>query len=254
MNTANLITHLNSETSSFVSIFEPSLGGFEIPVDTSADLFSVLNSTLRTFPNSSESYTAMPHCIYRVLGVEPFEVDGYRIAQTDRYALLVRAETYSSLRTLVNSIITLLGSGDYAVEADDLETYFDPDFSDEGAHTAELIVETTYTSSSNGVGPSGTLNATLPLLMVYPIGREADEMDEMLGVHQRVTNQYAFIIATQSNNVTTLVDEVQTALLGYQETAAHESLHYVSGSNLVGVKPVEIWREVYQNWYWIKET
>lgn len=254
MNISNIISHLNSNTTSFTSIYEPTLGGFDIPVNSSSDLFTVLNSTITTLPNSAEVDTALPHMVYRVMGVNPIEVDGYRVAQTDEFGLLLRASTYSSLRTLTNSVINLLGSGDYAVEASDLQTYYDPDFGADGCHVAELMIDVTYTTASSSPGPTGTLDATLPLLMVYPISRDAGPMDDMNIVHQQVINQYAFVVVTQGNDIYTLLDELQEALLGYQVSSEHEGMHYLGGANLVGVKPMTIWREMYQNYYWIEET
>ena len=71
---------------------------------------------------------------------------------------------------------------------------------------------------------------------------------------QQVVNQYAIVVATIDNDMPALLDEIQGVLLGYQQGAAFHDLEYVSGANLGGVGTMQLWREIYSDYEYMRET
>ena len=191
---------------------------------------------------------------YRVLGADPLELDGYRIAQTDRFHLCLRSSTFAEMRLLINNLVTTIRSSNYSMDMVDYEQSYDPTFGTDGAYVTDIELDFTYLIDAAG-GPSGTFASELPLAVVYPIGRAADSdsiADNL--IMQQTMNQYAVVIATNGGNLPALLDEVQGVLLGFQQAASYHDMEYVSGANIGGAGTMELWREVYQDWHIMREA
>lgn len=225
-------------------------GGFEVPVDSGAELFGLLDSLVsdRVYPVTMKDRAAVPSIVYTLVGVDSREVDGYKITQTDRYVLELRAGSYAALRTLINSTITTLRTSSYSIQPTDMLTAYEEDTK---VFNAEIEIEFTYPVTSTG-GPSGVFSSALPLVIVYPIGRTARESDGDNYVTQRIDNEYAVVVMT-TGAMHTVLDLVRDSLLGFQQSPVHQAMEYVSGSNLGGVGALKVWREVYTDWLAIRE-
>ena len=249
MDVSAIVTRL-AGAAGITSAIAATPGGFDVPVDSSTELFSLLDGLVanKVFPVTMKDRRSTPSIVYTLVGIDSREIDGFRLTQTDRFVLELRAPSYDQLRTLINSCITTLRTSAYSVEPVDMLFAFDDETKD---FNAEIEIEFTYPVSSSG-GPFGNLAASVPLAIVYPIGRSARESDGDNYVTQRVDNQYAVIVMT-TGAMHTALDAVRTSLLGFQQTSLHQAMEYVSGSNLGGVGTLKLWREVYTDWLVIQE-
>lgn len=240
---------------SIVQVLEASPGGFDVPVDSGAELYSLLGSLVsnKVFPLTAGDDESMPQIVYTLVGTDSLELEGYRLTQTDRYVLTLRAATHDALITLVNSIVTAVRSSSYAIDLVDWDMQWEPKFTTEGAARADIEIEFTYMLDGAG-GPADPLSTELPLAVVYPVGRFSNESEADNLILQRRTNQYAIVIATADNDMPALLDELQGVLLGYQQAADHHDMEYVSGANLGGVGSMQLWREIYEDYNFIREA
>ncbi len=249
MDVSALVTRLDAVVG-IANAITAAPGGFEVPVDTGAELFGLLDSLVsnRVYPVTMKDRRGTPSIVYTLVGVDSREIDGFKITQTDRYVLELRAASYATLRTLINDTITTLRTSAYSIQPVDMLTAFDEDTKE---FNAEIEIEFTYPVTSGG-GPSGAFSSELPLVIVYPISRSARESDGDNYVTQRVDNLYA-VVAMTTGDMNALLNLIRGSLLGFQQTANHQAMEYVSGANLGGVGGLKLWREVYTDWIAIQE-
>lgn len=219
-------------------------GGFQTPVDSSTELVTRLSSVVtgNIYPVTQRDQRVFPSIVYQLVSSQVGAIDGYRITQSDRYVLQIRASTYDDVVAKLGSVISALGASSYAIEVNDV--LFDWDDAQE-AYRANVDLEFTYLSA--------TLQ-TKPAAFVYALDRSADESAVDNAVHQRVTNTYAIVIVTSAGDMSTLLDAVMTSLLGWQQSAAHDDFQYVGGSNLEGVAGLEVWRETYRDAEYVQQA
>ena len=239
---------------SLVQVIEASPGGFDVPVDSGAELYTLLSGLVgnRVYPVTAEDNTTLSHIIYTLIGTDSLEFEGFRIAQTDRFVLTLRTADYSGMVSLVNSIVTAIRSSSYAIDLVDYEQTHEPEFTAGGAYRTDIEIEFTYLIDAAG-GPSSAFSSELPLALIYPVGRSADESEADNLIFQRVNNQYAIVVAATSG-MPALLDEIKGVMLGWQPSTEYHDMEYVSGANLGGVGTMQLWREIYMNWHMFEET
>ena len=254
MDVSNIVTQVDTAPS-LVQVLAAVPGGFDVPVNGGDELYTLLASLVsnRVFPLTVRDDEALPHIIYTQIGTDSLELEGYRLTQTDRYVLTMRTDTHAALKTLITSIVTTIRTSSYAIDLIDMELQHEAEYTTDGAFRADLEIDFTYLVDAAG-GPSSALSTELPLALVYPVGRVADESIADNLIMQQVVNEYAIVIATIDNDMPTLLDEVQGVLLGYQQGAGFHDIEYVSGSNLGGVGTMQLWREIYSDYEYMRET
>lgn len=239
---------------SIVQVIEAKPGGFDVPVDSGAELYTLLSSLVsnRVRPVTVGDDLTMPHIVYTLIGTDSIELEGYRITQTDRFVLTLRTTTYDAMVTLINNVVTAIRSSSYAIDLVDYEQSHEPEFSS-GAYRSDIEIDFTYLIDASG-GPSSAFNSELPLAVVYPVGRSAEDSIADNLIRQQVVNQYAIVIATNGGDMPSLLDEVQGVLLGWQQGSEFHDMEYVQGANLGGVGTMEMWREIYSDYHIMRES
>tara|TARA_A100001201_G_scaffold143757_1_gene147250 strand:+ start:648 stop:1412 length:765 start_codon:yes stop_codon:yes gene_type:complete len=240
---------------SLAQVVEAAPGGFDVPVDSGAELYSLFAPLVenRVYPVTAGEDQTLSQIVYTIVGSDSLELEGYRITQTDRYVLTLRSATYDALISLINAVVTAVRTSAFAIDLIDWETGHEPKYTTDGAFRADLEVDFTYVVDAAG-GPADALATALPLAVVYPVGRFAEESNADNLIHQKVTNQYAIVLVALAGQMPGLLAELQTALLGFQQASDFHDMEYISGSNLGGVGPMEMWREQYQDYNYIRET
>lgn len=247
MDLSALVTKLGN-VSELGQVVEASPGGWQTPVDTAAELYSLLGSLVgnRVFPlTEDEIDAALPNIVYQQVSSQAGFVEGYRVTQTDGYVLMVRVArtgTYAALLTLLGQINTALAGSTYSIQIEDVLLDYDDQ---QETYRANLDVRVTYLSAGA---------QTMPAAFVYPVNRFAgpEQFDNFVG--QRVTNEYGIVLVTADGDLQTLMDAVQAELLGWQRVSAGDPFTYVSGKNLEGVAGLEVWREVYADSDYIRQA
>lgn len=243
MDLTALIARLDT-VAELAQVIEAQPGGFQTPVDSSTELVARLSSVVagKIYPVTQRDQRVYPSIVYQLVSSQVGQIDGYRVTQSDRYVLQLRAATYDEVITKLGSMIAGLAGSSYAIEVNDV--LFDWDDAQE-AYRANVDVEFTYLSAAL---------QTKPAAFVYALDRSADESAVDNVVHQRITNSYAIVIVTSGGNMPALLDAVMTSLLGWQQSAAHDDFQYVGGSNLEGVAGLEVWRETYRDAEYVQQA
>lgn len=248
MDLSALVTQLQG-VGSLGQVVQAQTGGYQTPVDSAAEIYSQLGSLVsnRVHPVTLKDTGAHPSIVYQLVSSSVGAVEGYRITQTDEYVLMVRHTSFDSLFTLVGSINTQLAASAFAIDIDDLLFDYDEQISEPDAPIYRANIKVSFTYLSAGA-------QTFPAAFVYSVGRSAEPSTYDNLVKQRVENQYAIVLVTQSGNLQTLMDDVQAQLLGFQRTAFIDPFEYVGGRNIEGVAGLEMWREVYRDVEHIQES
>lgn len=240
MNVDGIVTRLDTIVTSLAQVAAATPGGSQAPYDTSTALVSLLGSTVsgRMHPITIRDAGTQPSIVYQLVSSTASRIDGYRVTQTDTFILFVRHTSYDSLITVVNNIITAIDSSASAIEVTDMLFDFDDD---QAAYRCNIELAFTYVVSGS---------QTLPAAYVYTIDRTADESAYDNFIKQRVTNDYAIVVITNSNaspiiTMDSLLTSINTALLGWSQGATFNDFQYRSGSSIEGVGGLEIWREIY---------
>ena len=247
MDLSALITRLQT-VGSLTQVLDAQTGGYLTPVASAAELYSRLSTitvgsdpvTVRAL--SQKDQAVFPSIVHQLVGSQVGIVDGYQVTQTDRYVLTARTTNYDELLTLVGLINTQLSGSSFDIEIEDMLH----DWEDEKeVARADIQISFTYLA---------TAAQTLPAAFVYAINRAASDTVHDNFVLQRVENFYGIILVTNTGNLQTLMDDVQSSLLGWQKAAQDDAFEYVGGSNLEGVAGLEVWREQYKDADFIQES
>jgi len=247
-----IAAQLNAEKTLISQVLTLTPGGFDLPALTAIELGGLLDDIYgaQTYMVRLPENATHPSAVYTLTGVDSFEFDGFRITQTDIYRITARASTYATLDANIRSIITTLRSSAYSAEPFDMATRYDDE---QRVFVADIDVEFTYINDGGG-GPAGNNAAELPVALVYPIGRSAQDSQADNLIKQIVTDNYGIILVTADSNVPALMAEVSAALLGFSQGGAYFDMQYQNGSNLGGVADMELWREVYADQHAITEA
>ena len=249
---SNIVTRLDTDKVLLQSVYAASNGAFGIPVASREDLYTRLSSesnpVVDVYPMMlPDGHTdGRDSIVYTLEDMEPFEIDGYPVSQTDTYKLRCRSKRAESLDTLIDHVITSLRASSFAVEPVGVADGYEDD---QQMFFADFMIEYTYV-----LGSDGNPTTTLPVAILYPLGRQAEPAEYDNLVKQRVEDQYGIILVTQSGNIPALMDEVRASLLGYAQASTYFDMEYVSGQNLGGISDLELWREIYTDAQTITEA
>lgn len=243
MDVSAIVTQLQG-VASLQQVIAADPAGSPVSFDTSAALVSLLGSLVasRMYPISQREDPAHPSIVYQLIGSRQSEFDGFAITQTDTFLLAVRAADYDTVFDLVTAIKAALAGASAAVEAVDLLFDYDDEVS---LFRANIELDYTYLCGAS---------QALPAAFVYSLGRSAEPSPFDNFTRQRVTDSYAILICTTAGNVATLATDIRTALLGWQQSAAHDELEYSAGAQVAGIGGMRLWRETYADSILISEA
>ena len=243
MDVSAIITQLQSTSPTlFKQIISPSTGGTQTPISTQANLYTLLQSTVsgRMYPLQLPEAPTHPSIVYQLVSSAPGVFEGYDITHTDLFVLNLRGADYDALLTLQASVISAL-SGEN-IEITDLLHDYD---ASENLYRINMELTYTYVTSSS---------QDLPAAYVYPLTRAADPSVYDNYTKQLVTADYAILIVTADGNVPALQNEIQAALLGWQQSANHHEMEYGNGAAIEGVGGLELWRETYRDAFYMTQA
>lgn len=118
----------------------------------------------------------------------------------------------------------------------------------ETATTADFFKAIEAASSINLVE---SISANCPSVYVHPVSENPQTSQLITGVHQDVEERFAVLIAAQniqaaSEPLEDARDEIKTALVGFQPSADHDYIEFVSGEVVDVDKGVIWWRDIYK--------
>jgi len=91
--------------------------------------------------------------------------------------------------------------------------------------------------------PAG--DGTLPAALVYPLAIDGIPNEYDAGCYQRRVNSYGVVTLTAANNLTTLRDAAEAALVGQQAGEQFTPLQLKSGAPLELPGGLQGWHDVY---------
>jgi hypothetical protein len=224
-------------------VLAPSTGGTVTPISTQENLYTLLSGVASggMWALQLPENPTHPSLVYQMVGSIPGIFEGYHITQTDTFVLNLRGESYSVLRGLVDDIITALAGQN--IEITDMIHDFDQA---EELYRVNLELEYTYLSAAA---------QTMPVAFVYPLSRAAvgpSAYDNF--TKQAIEEDFAILLVTDAGDIPALQDEVQAALLGWQQSSAHHEVEYSSGSAIEGAGGLELWRETYRDIFYMTQA
>jgi hypothetical protein len=178
--------------------------------------------------------------VYQMVSSTPGTFEGYDVTHTDIFIINIRDDNYDDLIALSATVIAALAAEN--IEVTDVLHDYDQT---ENLYRINLELSYSYITSAS---------QALPAAFVYPVARTGTESSYDNYTKQLVNADYAVLIITDDGNIPALLDEVQAALLGWQQSAAHHEMQYNNGSAIEGVGGMEVWRESYVDAYYMEQT
>lgn len=246
MDVSGIVTRLTAQCPSFGQIIAASAGGTQTPISTQANLYTLLQSVVsgRMYPLQLPESPTHPSLVYQLVSSSPGVFEGYDVTHTDVFVLNLRGDDYDTLLTLQASIISAL-SGQNIEITDLLHDY------DQGENLYRINFELSYSYVTSA-------SQSLPAAFVYPLSRAGNDSVYDNLIKQLVTEDFAILVvngpSSPTNTMSDLLDEIQAALLGWQQSANHHEMQYGNGASIEGVGSLEVWRESYRDAFYMTET
>lgn len=242
MDVSAIVARIDAQCPTFAQVIAASTGGTQAPVATQADIYSILQGVVsgRMYPLQLPENPVHPSIVYQMVSSSPGVFEGYNVTHTDLFIINLRGADYDALLTLYGSVVTAL-SGENVEVTDVLHDY------DQSENLYRINMELTYTYVVSG-------SQTLPAAYVYPISRSGEPSTYDNYTKQYIAADYAILIVTADDNIPALQNEIQAALLGWQQSAYHHEMEYSNGSSLEGVGGLSMWREVYRDAFYMTQA
>ena len=246
MDVSAIVSRLTAQCPSFAQIITASPGGTQTPISTQANLYTLLQSSVsgRMYPLQLPESPTHPSIVYQMVSSAPGVFEGYDVTHTDIFVLNVRGEDYDELLTLQSTIIAAL-SGENVEITDMLHDY------DQGENLYRINLELSYSYITSA-------SQNLPAAFVYPLTRAGNESVYDNLIKQFVSEDFAILVVNAPGSPTytmsDLLDEIQAALLGWQQTANHHEMQYSNGASIEAVGSLEVWRESYRDAFYMTEA
>ncbi len=243
----NLLDQIINNTTGFNVVAEAPSSESLATVDASAAsaaLKTMLELTgASVYPLDAQAGNTPPDAIYQVVGANPITIGAARIATQVTFDVTLRESSYSALLALLTATETQVQAAAGAISITGAAAAFDDKT---GLHMFGLELQYIVPAVS---GVSGDYPAVLvDLPSVSAVESVYDNI-----VKQRVTRNYGITLLSSSNNITALRQELQTALLGWQEQATYFEMQYSSGSAIDIGGGLYAWREQYQDGLFISQ-
>ena len=242
MDVSLIVARLIAECPTLEQVITAKTGGTQAPVASQANLYALLGGLVdsRMYPLTAPESPTHPSMVYQMVSSTPGTFEGYDVTHTDVFIINIRDDNYDDLMTLSTSVINALSAENIEV-TDVLHDYVQAD----NLYRINLELSYSYITSAS---------QALPAAFVYPIARTGAESSYDNYTKQLVSADYAVLIISDDGNVPALLDEVQSALLGWQQSIDHHEMQYNSGSAIEGVGGMEVWRESYADGYYMEQT
>lgn len=246
MDVSGIVTRLTAQCPSFAQIVTASTGGSQTPISTQANLYTLLQSTVggRMYPLQLPESPTHPSLVYQLVSSSPGVFEGYDVTHTDVFVLNLRGADYDALLTIQASIISAIDGQNIEI-TDLLHDY------DQGENLYRINIELSYSYITSA-------SQTLPAAFVYPLARAGNDSVYDNLIKQLVTEDFAILVingpSSPTNTMSDLLDEIQAALLGWQQSANHHEMQYGNGASIEGVGSLEVWRESYRDAFYMTET
>lgn len=205
------------------------------PLDTAKELKTLLREIFNggSFdPLTLGSEPVHPSLVYQLVSSRWLRFQGFAIAYTETYVLSIRAVKLPDLVTKVDAVVAAIEAGAHAIEVTDMLTDFDDQ---QNLYRCNMEIEFTQAAGSG----------SLPAALVLPFSMRGNENEYDSECSQRRINSYSVITLTAGNNVTTLRDTVEGALVGQSMGEQFTSLQFASGDPLELPGGLQGWHDVY---------
>lgn len=242
MDVSLIVTQLTAECPSLAQVITANTGGTQVPISTQANLYTLLQSLVsaRMYPLQLPEQPTHPSIVYQMVSSSPGVFEGYDITHTDLFIINVRGDDYDELLTLVGSITAAM-AGENIEVTDILHDY------DQGENLYRVNLELSYSYIA-------AASQSMPVAYVYPLSRAGEPSVYDNFTKQEVGEDYAILIVTADGDVPALQDEIQAALVGWQQTVNHHEMEYGNGASIEGVGGLELWRESYRDAFYMTQA
>lgn len=242
MDVTALVTQISNNCPTLAQVVAAQPGGTTTPTAGQAALYTLLQGLVsgRMYPVQLPDKPTYPNIVYQTVSSTTGDLEGYDITRTDIFVVNMRGADYDALLTLVGSAVTAL-AGENMEITDILHDYDTA----EGVYRINLEINYSYLALAS---------QSMPAAFVYPLGRDALPSVHDNFTRQRTNRSFAIVLVTDDNNIPDLLAELESALLGWQETTAHFEMEYTNGSNIEAVGAMEVWREVYGDAVFIEQS
>jgi hypothetical protein len=242
MDVSAIVARLSAECPSIAQVITATTGGTLSPVASQATLYTLLSGLVgnRMYPLQLPESVTHPSIVYQMVSSTPGVFEGYDVTHTDIFILNVRGADYDALLTLVGSIVSALAGE--TIEITDMLHDFDQS---ENLYRINLEISYSYITSAS---------QALPAVFVYPVSRSGADSAFDNYTKQLISEDFAFLVVTDGGDIPALLDEIQAALLGWQQSAYHHEMEYGNGSAIEGVGGLEVWREIYRDAFYMSQT
>lgn len=242
MDVSAIVARLDANAPSLLQVIAPNSGGSYTPISTQDAIVTLFQGLVanRMYPLQLPESPVHPSIVYQQVSLSPSEFEGYDITQTDSYVLNVRGYDYDALRTLYASMVAAI-AGENIEITDVLHDYDQA----ENLYRINVQIEYTYLAAAA---------QTLPAAFVYPVDRSGTPSAFDNFTKQRIDAEYAILVITTAGNMAALQNEIQAALLGWQQGADYHEIEYATGVAVEGVGGLEMWRETYRDAYYMTQA
>lgn len=239
---STILSRLNSETSSFEVIAEAPSGAAITTLDAATAstalknllAAAVTNAYAVEIPEGKTPTAGSGDAVYRLVSARPVEVEDVRILTAVTFVVTVRATSYGNLMTAIGAIETQVTASSDAISITDAAL----DYDDDKNHFLAGI-ELVYAVPAVAGGDNW------PALLVDVEVFEAGDTLYDNRVKQRVQRGYAFMIISTSNNISALRDELQAALLGWEQASGDNPMMFNTGAPVKLPGGLTAWRDLY---------
>lgn len=178
-----------------------------------------------------------PDAIYQVVGANPVTIGSARIATQVTFDVTLRETSYSALLALLTATETQVQAAAGAISITGAAAAFDEKT---GLHMFGLELQYIVPAVA-GAG------SDYPAVLVsLDTSQGESPLYDTIG-HQEISGTYSLIVVSTTNNIATLRTELQSALLGWQDSPATFPMEYVAGNKLDLPGGLYAWREQYSN-------
>jgi len=237
----NLLDQITNNTAGFNVVAEAPSSESLATVDAaaaSAELHALLELTgARAYALDAQAGNTPPDAIYQVVGANPITIGSARIATQVTFDVTLRETSYNALLALLTATETQVQSAAGAISITGAAAAFDEKT---GLHMFGLELQYIVPAVA-GVG------SDYPAVLVsLDTSRGESPLFDTIG-HQEISDTYSLIIVSTANDIAALRTQLQSALLGWQDSAPVFPMEYVAGNKLDLPGGLYAWREQYSN-------
>ena len=233
--TIPFITTKLTATESFGQVAAAPVSVGKPPLDTADELTKLLKEIFSTGsfdPLKLENEPTHPSLVYQLVSSGWLRLQGYAIAYTDTYVLYIRANSLAEIITKVDAVVTAIEASAHAIEVTDMLAEYDDEQS-----LYRCNMEIAFTQPAG----DGSLSAAL----IYSAGIDGFPNEYDGECSQRRMNNYAVVTLTIGNDLDTLRNAAEGALVGHQVGDQYTPMQLKSGSPIELPGGLQCWQDIY---------